>query len=478
MNKTQRHKSTSDVRPSEHQQCNYAIPECDYNQNDFDNSSDFYNFNGLEDINNLLESSHDNEDSLGEENLEKAKIKDLYDNITKAIPYKNKEKRSNLKKDTKKQKKKKVNFIKHHETISKEYYIKPTTAKSSQQINSNYFLAEIEKNKSAMETAKSLFELNSFKSHSFVQLINNQQCSRILQDRLTDFIDELDFLIEEINVDFTKIVVNQYGNYFCQRLVENCDFKQRCKILSYLADSFQMICYDQFGSHVIQKMIELCHTAKEANVLLRTVQGLEVKIATNKRAYHILVKIIHFVPENLRIGFNMTLLMNLKDLCMNLHGVCVVKKLVSSAEHYGLVNGLKSELAKHAVDLTQNSNGIFIFLHILDVWHYQGARGCFLPILENAVDLCTKKYSESIISKIMPMLSIEEKKSMQAKILKADALLNLLENKQGSNTVRNLLFIMDAEERETFRKYLQKLYSVVDDEPKTLLEGLLLDLYG
>ena len=476
MNKTHRYKSTSDVRAVDLKTTNYALGQPDYKEPDFDSNNDIYNFKDLEVINNLLDSSNCDKNSSSDEDYEASFKTPPQITPSNVENYGNKETYNQYGTGTKN---KKVNFenLDHQGSpVKKEQMIQPIAAKSSTQINSNYFISEVNNNLIAIEKAESLADLKVLKSHTFVQLINNQKCSRLLQERLTTFTSEFDFLIDEINFEFGLIMVNQYGNYFCQRLVETCDFAQRCKILSYTTNYFKKICFDQFGSHVVQKVIECCYTVEEANALMKNLKGHEIDIAQNKRGYHILVKLIHFVPEHLRVTLNRLILINIKKLCTNLHGVCVVKKLVSSAEHYGLIGALKAELAKHAVELVQDSHGIFIFLHLLDVWKYQGARECFLPILGNVAELCMKKYSESIVALVLPMLSVAERKSIQAKLLSVGTITSLLKNKYGVKTLKEILVIMEAQECYQVKRYLQQIYQTIGDEEKLVLKEIIMGL--
>jgi hypothetical protein len=44
----------------------------------------------------------------------------------------------------------------------------------------------------------------------------------------------IDFLVNDIGADFPRIMVDNYGNYFCQRLLSSCSGEQRVQILKLI----------------------------------------------------------------------------------------------------------------------------------------------------------------------------------------------------------------------------------------------------
>ena len=46
-------------------------------------------------------------------------------------------------------------------------------------------------------------------------------------------------------------MIDNYGNYFCQRLLINCSSDQRMFILERIANDFVSICCNKKGTHTI-----------------------------------------------------------------------------------------------------------------------------------------------------------------------------------------------------------------------------------
>jgi hypothetical protein len=63
-------------------------------------------------------------------------------------------------------------------------------------------------------------------------LIYNQSGSRFLQKLLTKANKEVvEFFLDEIDSKVNKLMMDKYGNYFCQELLLSCSGNQRLEIL-------------------------------------------------------------------------------------------------------------------------------------------------------------------------------------------------------------------------------------------------------
>jgi hypothetical protein len=62
--------------------------------------------------------------------------------------------------------------------------------------------------------------------------LKTQKGSRIYQRKLKKMkSEEIDSLLTTIQPHFSELLINSYGNYFCQKLYTICEIKQRCFIL-------------------------------------------------------------------------------------------------------------------------------------------------------------------------------------------------------------------------------------------------------
>lgn len=80
-------------------------------------------------------------------------------------------------------------------------------------------------------------------------------------------VDIIDFLVNDIGEDFSRIMIDNYGNYFCQCLLSSCSGEQRVQILRLIEPDFIDICKDKRGTHTIQKIMDTLIVPEEERIL-------------------------------------------------------------------------------------------------------------------------------------------------------------------------------------------------------------------
>lgn len=76
---------------------------------------------------------------------------------------------------------------------------------------------------------------------SFLKIINSHSGSRVLQSCITK--TNKDIIIQifiEIENNLSELIVNQYGNYFCQKFFTCLPFTYRIKFLESVNKNFQL----------------------------------------------------------------------------------------------------------------------------------------------------------------------------------------------------------------------------------------------
>lgn len=85
-----------------------------------------------------------------------------------------------------------------------------------------------------------------------MKLAVNQTGSKFLQRLLDNANPQIvTFLLNEIQTVLPSLMVDNYGNYFCQRLLINCSSDQRMQILQRISCDFVKICCNKKGTHTI-----------------------------------------------------------------------------------------------------------------------------------------------------------------------------------------------------------------------------------
>lgn len=158
----------------------------------------------------------------------------------------------------------------------------------------------------------------------------NQQGSKYLQRVLTKASpDILEFIVVEIGDHLQDLMVDSYGNYFCQKLLQSCSSKQRLYLLKKISPYIINISCDKRGTHSMQSMIQLINMQEEEQALEVALSEHIICLCFNPNGTHVLQKVISTVKvEKLDYIFN-SCFDKIVELSLDSNGLCVIKRIIS-----------------------------------------------------------------------------------------------------------------------------------------------------
>lgn len=104
--------------------------------------------------------------------------------------------------------------------------------------------------------------LEEFKGKLY-ELCKDQNGCRFLQTKLEESAVHVTAIYEEIHTHFVDLMIDPFGNYLCQKLLERCDDAQRTSIVEVIAPQFLKICLSMHGTRAVQKLIEFLSTKRQ-----------------------------------------------------------------------------------------------------------------------------------------------------------------------------------------------------------------------
>ena len=86
-------------------------------------------------------------------------------------------------------------------------------------------------------------------------------------------------IIGEIREDFAQLFTDEFGNYFCQKLILSASSEQRLKILAYFAKDFVRVSCDKVGTHSMQRFVEIINRTEEKEIIFNAIKEEVVYMA-------------------------------------------------------------------------------------------------------------------------------------------------------------------------------------------------------
>ena len=361
-----------------------------------------------------------------------------------------------------------INFIKYANTTNNNYYI-----------NINCLNKKNRNNISNNKNVNNKIFMNNNKNN---QNNNNQ---KIIIDDFLEYIHSLpmplvDFLctskgiveiqtkIPKSNDDYkifiimlikkeglSNIMKNIYGNYFFQKLIKNSDEQFISLILSYISENFVDISKDQSGTFSIQALLEEVSNIEQRKKILSYIKNHEMEMAYDKNATHVLKKILLLFPDNIRIELNQIILNNLKDLCLDSNGICLIKNFIKSNTLIEDKMKINKEIINNFTTLAESPFGNYGIQFLIENWDEKMLIDIKNKILENLHKLTMNQFSSNIVEKAIEVLDVEFKEKIIQKLCFEENFMNFLNYKYGRFVLFKALKYMKNETKQILENFLK-----------------------
>ena len=85
--------------------------------------------------------------------------------------------------------------------------------------------------------------------------------------------ESINKIIDRILLDFGKLMVDQYGNYFCQNVLRSVSPQSRLKILKTLGPEIMSLSCNEVGTHSMQRLFEIVTLKEEKEVIFEHIKN-------------------------------------------------------------------------------------------------------------------------------------------------------------------------------------------------------------
>lgn len=231
----------------------------------------------------------------------------------------------------------------------------------------------------------------------------NQQGSKYLQRVLAKASpDILEFIVIEVGDYLQDLMVDSYGNYFCQKLLQSCSSKQRLYLLKKISPHIINISCDKRGTHSMQSMIQLINMEEEEQTLEDALSQHVISLCFDPNGTHVLQKVISTVKVNkLDYIFN-SCFDKIVELSLDSNGLCVIKKIISKFSDFPEKRRLLIEkISENCVQLVQSPYGNYAVQEAIKYWNNDELNTIYMNLLGNVLQLSMQKFSSNVIEKCL-----------------------------------------------------------------------------
>eukprot|EP01120_Amphizonella_sp_Union-15-10_P017367 TRINITY_DN9620_c0_g1_i2.p1 TRINITY_DN9620_c0_g1~~TRINITY_DN9620_c0_g1_i2.p1 ORF type:complete len:450 (-),score=54.98 TRINITY_DN9620_c0_g1_i2:123-1472(-) len=235
-------------------------------------------------------------------------------------------------------------------------------------------------------------------------LCKDQHGCRFLQKKLDEgqdlnvtavvFAEVIDHLVE--------LMVDPFGNYLCQKLLEHCNSQQRLKIVVSVSSDLVSICKNMHGTRAVQKMIDQLSTPDEIYRVTEALKGSVVELIQDLNGNHVIQRCLQKMePIDNQFIYD-AVARHCFQVSTHRHGCCVMQRCIDHGTEQQKIQ-LITEIQENALWLVQDQFGNYVVQYILDLENISvDVCSLLVPhLLDHIVPLSTQKFSSNVIEKCL-----------------------------------------------------------------------------
>ena len=274
----------------------------------------------------------------------------------------------------------------------------------------------------------------------------------------------LDLIIQKLQGNFSNLMQGNNSNYFISDLIKKCTKKQKIIILNEIFYNIDNLSLNEYSNHCIQTLIEKASSKEEIILIINSLSHNKEKvleICKNEYGSFVIQKILTYFNENYRYKINEIILNNLYELCIDMYGVCVVKKFINNTNNQIYCNILIKNIFINFYKIAKNNYGNYAIQNLIDKFYKNEnfmnylLNLIFYNNINNFLDISINRFGSHIVEYLISKLGKSKKKKIFLDIFNNISNGNLIIktiyfNKYGKYVINKLLIGFEFEEKNYF----------------------------
>lgn len=267
----------------------------------------------------------------------------------------------------------------------------------------------------------------------------------------------------EVLSNIVELMVDPFGNYLVQKLLDRCSEQQRLEVLKKVAERGELVgvALNTHGTRAVQKLIETLSSREQRAIAIEALRGGVVSLIKDLNGNHVVQRCLQRLgPEDSQFIYDAAVA-HCVEVATHRHGCCVLQRCIDFATP-GQKSALVAEVAKHALVLSQDAFGNYVVQYVLELGHQEtcaavieGLRGSFAP-------LSLQKFSSNVVERCLKLGGMDaEREVVIQELIAPTSLARLLQDGYGNYVIQSALSVTTGSQHamlvDAIRPYLPTL---------------------
>ncbi|KAL2455669.1 putative pumilio7 [Abeliophyllum distichum] len=257
---------------------------------------------------------------------------------------------------------------------------------------------------------------------------------------------DVQIIFNEINDHVVELMMNPFGNYLMQKLLEVCNEEQRMQILLRVIEEpggLIRISLNTHGTRVIQKLIEMLNTRQHISLVISALEPGFLALIKDLNGNHVIQRCLQcFTHEDSKFIF-VAAAKYCVDIATHQHGCCVLQRCISHSTGEYREN-LVAEISANGLVLAQDAFGNYVVQFILELKIPSATSNLTSQFEGNYVLLSTQKFSSHVIEKCLVACNDKIRSKIIHELLSATYFEQLLQDPHANYVIQTALRVSEG----------------------------------
>lgn len=283
---------------------------------------------------------------------------------------------------------------------------------------------KIDKDYLALVLKAPLLQLRS----QILRLAKDQYGCRFLQKRIDENVvpsrqarvANFDIIFKEVAPLLYELIIDPFGNYLVQRLVDYCSEADLDLMLETLHNNLFLVSINQHGTRALQKLIDHMSNGHQLALLMKGLKPYIIELIKDLNGNHVIQKILNkYPPDNCQFIYS-SIIEDILVVATHKHGCCVLQKCLNHVNPAQL-SAFSEKILQYNVFvvLINDQFGNYVLQYLVSIDSVDVNCALFNNFLKYGInDLCNLKFSSNVVEKLMKNCYYNEPKLRQFTDLK------------------------------------------------------------
>ncbi|KAG1366506.1 pumilio domain-containing protein C6G9.14 [Cocos nucifera] len=274
------------------------------------------------------------------------------------------------------------------------------------------------------------------------RMAKDQHGCRLLQQQFDEEKPhEVGVIFNGIINHVVELMVNPFGNYLMQKLLEVCSEDQRMNILIALTEDpaeLVRISLNTHGTRAVQKLIETIKTPQEIALVISALKPGFLDLIKDLNGNHVVQRCLQCLSPKDNEFIFAAAAEHCVDIATHRHGCCVLQRCIGHAigEHRA---NLVAEISANGLFLAQDAFGNYVVQYILELEDPSATAILVSQFEGHYVNLSTQKFSSNVVEKCLKFFGEEDRERIIAELLSVPRFEQLLQDPYANYVIQSAL---------------------------------------